>query len=129
MTDREDLARRREEATARFTPWRPYLHLGNWGHGLPAFERVRQATWDVQAYRQAHNQRDGDNELAALAVRVTADTLANQIQAAAGPAHDPATVRWVRAGLRCPSQPFCSGCPVCQTVTAPDRLQEGSGRR
>lgn len=35
-----------------------------------------------------------------------------------------AVIAWVAAGLRCPWQPFCTGCVACQTVTSPLRPSE-----
>jgi hypothetical protein len=112
--------RKREAALKRFDQWSGYLHLAGWGHGLPAFKRLQEALYAVRDWRYISNTRTGSDEEIALAVRVVADTLANQIQAAATD-QDQATIAWVVAGLRCPSQPFCTGCTSCQTVTSPLR--------
>lgn len=87
------------------------------------FRRLEQARWAYREYRDAHQQ---DREMGGyelhLAVRVVADELARQIQeAAADRLLDPATIAWVLAGMRCPSQPFCTGCSACFTITAPNR--------
>jgi hypothetical protein len=67
--------------------------------------------------------RHGYDEEAGLAVRVTADSLAGQIDAAATAKQDAYTIAWVVAGRRCRRQPFCVGCGACQTVTSPHRGQ------
>lgn len=92
------------------------------GRELPVFGRLRDALAALDEFRRAHNQ-DGLHayEEVELSVRVVADELANQIQHATGPEHDPATIAWVLAGMRCPSQPFCTGCRSCFTITSPNR--------
>jgi hypothetical protein len=121
MVDWAQKDEERAAALAKFDRWRSYLHLGNWGYGTPAFKRLQQALWDVREYRRISNTMNGGGEEIIVAVRVVADTLANQVQAAAGADQDPATVAWVVAGLRCESSPFCTGCTSCQTVTSPLR--------
>jgi len=116
----EKRATRREKALGVFHQWSHYTSLGDYGMGLPAFERLVEANRAVRGWRQASNTRGGDYEEEKLAVRVVADSLANQI-AAAAPDQDDTTLLWVLAGLRCPSRPFCSGCPSCQSVTSPLR--------
>jgi hypothetical protein len=120
---RDEQERKREAARAKFDQWSKYLHLHKWGWGSDTFMRLHHATSDVQEFRRLSNYRGGDYEEQVLAVRLVADTLADQIQAAAD-GQDPATVAWVVAGLRCPSTPFCRGCASCQTVTSPLRPAE-----
>jgi hypothetical protein len=103
-----------------------FLHLSGWGTGRTA-NRLKRALWALQEYRDAHQQSRnmGDGELI-LSVRVVADELAAQIQEAAPTTSvDPATIAWVLAGMRCPSQPFCTGCQSCFTITAPLRPVDG----
>lgn len=89
---------------------------------LPIFERLDKALQALREFRRARNQGfGGPDEEVGLAVAVVADELAAQIAAKAGPEYDHATVAWVLAGLRCPRQPFCTGCPACFTVTSPLR--------
>lgn len=112
---------RRAAALAEFEPWRRFLGLANWGRGVSLFSRVQSAMWAVREWRSVGNQPADFDEQARVAIRVAADTLASQIEAAATATQDPSTVAWVAAGLRCPDQPFCTGCRSCQTVTAPLR--------
>ena len=126
MADWDAIDRRRQEATGPFEKLcRGFLHLRGWGTGRTA-KRLKDATWALRNYRDAYGQdrNMGDGELM-LAVRVVADELAGQIQEAAGPDQDPTTIAWVLAGMRCPDQPFCTGCPACFTITAPNRLIPG----
>lgn len=110
-----------------FDRWRGYLHLDS--YRTPAFLRCVEATRAVRDFRHANGSRGADGEDTNIAVRVAADTFANQIQSAAGPEHDPATIAWVVAGLRCKQTPFCTGCAACQTITCPTRpLVERSAR-
>jgi hypothetical protein len=119
---RQEEERRREErrqaTRGPFERWRPYLGVE---HRSSPARRLRDARWAVTQWRLAHSQRQESDDEVALGVRVTAEAFADQIQAAAGPEQDAATVAWVIAGLRCRWQPFCTGCPACQTVTAPLR--------
>lgn len=107
----------------------PFLDLAGWSTGRTA-KRLDRALWALRGYRSAHQQSEnmGDGPLT-LSVRVVADELANQIQeAASDPSEhgvDPATIAWVLAGMRCPSQPFCTGCTACFTITAPNRAIRG----
>lgn len=110
-----------DAALPAFRRWSPFLHLHRYGHGVPSFDKYVRALRDVRAWRHASNTRGEDYEPEVLAVRVVADALAEQVLAAATDQQDPATVAWLAAGLRCPLQPFCTGCPACQTVTAPGR--------
>jgi hypothetical protein len=90
---------------------------------LPVAKRLSEAIWALREWRDANGQdrNMGDGELN-LGVRVVADALAGEIAAFATAEQDASTVAWVLAGLRCPAQPFCTGCRSCQTVTAPHRL-------
>ncbi len=117
-------AARIDKAQAAFQPWMRYLSIERHGRRSGVFQRVKQAMWDVQNFRQESNtDLDHFGEQATVATRVAADTLATQIDAAAGTDRrlDPYTVAWVTAGLRCPLTPFCQGCTACQTVTSPLR--------
>jgi hypothetical protein len=120
--DREQRNRdaRREKAEGPYKKWAGYLHLANWGHGLPVFERLRDADRAIREQRHANNVRGGDYEGLTLAVRVCAATFADQIAAAAPDPSDP-TLLWVLAGLRCTLRPFCTGCTACQSITSPLR--------
>ncbi len=112
---------------ARFDRWTPFLHLGNYGFGVPAFDRLREAGFAVRGWRQKSRSRGGDYDDVILGVRVSADAFASDILAAAE-GRDPDTIAWVVAGLRCPARPFCKGCTSCQTVTSPLREVEPSHR-
>jgi hypothetical protein len=107
----------------------PFLDLAGWSTGRTA-KRLKNALWALHEYRSAHQKDEnmGSGPLT-LSVRVVADELANQIQeAASDPAEhgvDAATIAWVLAGMRCPSQPFCTGCTACFTITAPNRAIRG----
>lgn len=102
-----------------------FLHLAGWSTGRTA-SRLDQAMRALREYRDAHGQgRNMGHGETILAVRVVADELAAQIQeAASGGGQDEATIAWVLAGLRCPDQPFCTGCRSC--VTAPNRPIDGA---
>jgi hypothetical protein len=121
MSETRTYNEREAKALPAFERWRDFLGLHEYGYGVPAFQRLKEAMYAVRGWRYASNTRGGDYETATLAVRVCADTFASQIAAAATPECDEHTIRWVVAGLRCPSAPFCTGCPACQTVTAPER--------
>lgn len=116
-----------EKARDPFEAIRQFLHLDipAWDsrrRPARAYERVVEAFRAVHGWRYANNQRMQDNELERLAVRICADQFARDIQDAAHSAgQDPATIAWVVAGLRCPAQPFCTGCDACFTVSAPHR--------
>lgn len=112
---------RKTKAYAAFQRWVNFLGLANYGYGVGVFDRLREATGAVREWRHASNTRGGDYEQEILAVRVVADTFASQIEAAATGDQDATTIAWVTAGLRCPAQPFCTGCTRCQTVTSPLR--------
>lgn len=116
-------ARRRPERKAQvegpFNDLAPFLHLANYGLRNPVFLRLRDALATLREWRWASQTRGGDYEEVILAVRVVSDALARQIEAGF-PVQDD-TIRWVLAGLRCPAQPFCTGCTACQTITAPLR--------
>jgi hypothetical protein len=105
----------------------PYATLDHgdvWGRRRPAeaFRRVVKAFSAVRNWRYANNQQLHTDELEALSVRVCADQFARDIEdAASGGPHDPATIAWVLAGLRCPRRPFCRGCRACFTITSPLR--------
>jgi hypothetical protein len=111
-----------------FVAIRDYLGLGRSGYACEAFNRAEKAVWALQAWRDAAGQRRDPHEALELTVRVVADVLAGQIEAAAPADLDSATVRWVVAGLRCTSQPFCTGCTMCATVTSPQRPMVVPGR-
>lgn len=104
-----------------FIKWSDFLSLGAYGFGVRASDRLETATRAVEAFRRITKSRGASREMNNLAVRVVADTFADQIEAAGQNVHDNATIRWVVAGLRCPSAPFCSGCIACQSVTSPLR--------
>lgn len=117
---------RRAAAQARFDRLcAGFLHLGKAGHNRIG-ARLEAALSALRGYRDAHNQdRNVGNGETILAARVVADELAAQIQESAGPGQDPATIAWVLAGLRCPNQPFCTGCQGCFTITSPHRPVPG----
>lgn len=124
MTDWEKIRRERDEADARLRPYLHFLSLGDSGFysRIPLVRRIADATAAYSNQRQrSQSLQFRPHELALFAARVTADTLASEILAAAGPDQDDATLRWVAAGLRCSHRPFCTGCASCQTVTSPNR--------
>lgn len=127
MTDMDRRIResdeRRAAAKPRFDKWIGFLNLAGYGFDTYVFRRVKEAVYDVRAWREASQTRGGDYEVETLVIRVAADTFASQIEAAALPEHDRHTVAWVVAGLRCPARPFCSGCPSCFTATSPTRKE------
>ncbi len=116
-----------EDARGPFNALMRYMTLDHgdvWGRRRPAqaFRRVVAAFAAVRTWRNANNQNLQPDELEALAVRVCADQFARDIEdAASGGPHDPATIAWVLAGLRCPRRPFCRGCRACFTITSPLR--------
>lgn len=128
QADPDWLIRQRE---ARERAREPFEHLAlgrlHLSHQAPAGKRLSDALWALRQWRMTHNQSQEMRDEVALGVRMTAETMADQIQAAAGPEHDPATIAWVLAGMRCPSRPWCAGCVACQTVTSPLR-PAGGGR-
>lgn len=95
--------------------------LGRSGYACEAFSQAEKAIFALRAWRTAASQRNDNHEELVLTVRVVADVLAQQIEAAAPATLDTETVRWVVAGLRCTHQPFCTGCTTCATVTSPQR--------
>ena len=108
----------------------PYLGLRGYGHGVPAADRLERAEWARLEFRRARGQQTNmGREDVTMAVRIVADTMASEISAAAGDEQDSVTVAWVLAGLRCPSRPFCTGCPSCQTITSPTRPAEPISQR
>ena len=123
--------RQEEERTER--PFKelamPFLGVGRFTgttkfmpQRVTVFERVDSALRALREFRRARNQNfAGPDEEVGLAIAVTADELAAQIAAKAGPEQDHTTIAWVLAGLRCPRRPFCTGCPGCFTVTSPLR--------
>ncbi len=119
--------RRIEAARGPFEAARQFLHLHipSWdSRERPAsvYRRVVDAVSAVREWRYANNQREQDHEMERLAIRISADQFARDIEAAAHDAgQDPATIAWVAAGLRCPDKPFCTGCRSCFTITAPLR--------
>lgn len=125
MTETWEQRQRRErieKARVRLERSRKYLHLGDrWR--LRAFTKAVEAAADIREWRQANNQARGDYEDEVVVMNVVREVWADEIQeAAAGdPQMDPHTVAVILAGLRCPSRPYCRGCPACQTVTAPTR--------
>lgn len=134
--DRERFEREQAERAQRIEAARPaferlhgLMHLLEYGLAVPAARALQEAWRAYHAWRDANNQRREPDEVLALAVRVVAETFASQIASAATDEQDAATVRWVLAGLRCPSSPFCVGCSACQTVTAPARPAELPQRR
>jgi hypothetical protein len=133
--DWDKIRRGRNEADARLRPYLDFLSLGQSGyyHQVPLARRVADAT---DAYSDQRNRSQSlqfrAHELALFIARLTADTLAGEILAAAGPDQDDATLRWIAAGLRCRYRPFCTGCESCHTVTSPgrsaERLTDSGGR-
>lgn len=128
MPETEWERRRREaelaDADARFTRSRRWLgSLRDWGEGVPAFRKAREAQWDIRSQRRARNVAGRDYEDLHIALNVARETWASEIeQACQGqPDLDPHTVAVIVAGLRCPARPYCTGCPSCQTITAPTR--------
>ena len=123
----ESTARRerdREEAQVRWERSHRWVGgLRDFGD-IPAVGAVQQATDDVAFQRRVTGQGVRHGEAAQVAVRVVSAVMADQIQAAASAvdALDRITVAWITAGLRCTAQPFCAGCPSCQTITAPTRV-------
>jgi hypothetical protein len=128
------LVKQRAEQARTEGPWNELVvrflgvhrHTGTPGRSrvktVPVFDRLDKALRAMREFRAARSQGGGrDDEEISLAVGVVADELAGQIAAAATTGQDPATIAWVLAGLRCPRQPFCTGCPSCFTVTAPLR--------
>lgn len=122
-----------EEARGPFEEVRPFLHL-RLPEGLSrerpshVFRRVTAATRAVRQWRYVNSQRMQDNEIEIVAIRISADQFARDIEDAAaqpGASLDPATIAWVLAGLRCPDKPFCTGCTSCFTITAPNRSIPG----
>lgn len=87
------------------------------------YDKVKDALWALQEWRQANNQQERREDVVNLAIRITAEELAAQLAESAGgrPDLDAATIAWVLAGLRCSATPFCEGCNACFTVTAPNR--------
>ncbi len=119
MTDFDRAMARRREAEDRVRPW---LGLMGLHHASRLRRRVEEAARARLDHQQTSQTLSFDvHDIARLCARVTADTLASQIEGAAGPDQDALTIRWVLAGLRCPARPFCTGCESCQTVTAPTR--------
>ena len=130
--DRERHEREQAEALAAFDRWRRYLGSSYVGSDMfnsrkvAIFGRVEEAMRAVRSWRTVSGSMGDSDELAGVAVRVAAETLANQVAAAAGDKLDPYTIAWVVAGLRCRRQPFCVGCEACQTVTSPHRSLTGA---
>ena len=120
MGDRVD--ERKTKADEKVTPFLSKLSLKDWGFGVLAGKRLYDAQMAYMEWRHAHGSRVESDHLRALAVRVSAEAFAEQIAAASGD-YDDRTIRWVLAGLRCPSQPFCTGCDACQTITSPERVK------
>jgi len=119
--ERERNEARRAATTEAFKPWLRYLSLGNYGLDVPAFRRLKDALWARTEHRNVHGLGHQAGEVETMAVRVVAETLANEVQASQQPEHDAATIAWVVAGLRCPRRPFCLGCSACFTITSPER--------
>lgn len=122
--EREIAERKCEEEAALpgFDRWRKFLHLAGFGWDVTAFKRLVKAREEIDRFRRANRTYDyGGYEREIVAIRVAADTFANQIEAEGFADHDPVTLRWVIAGLRCPQRPFCAGCDSCQSVIAPER--------
>lgn len=112
----------RNEAEERVRPWYRFMGLH---HRAEVRDRVRKAAGALLDHQQTSQTLSFNIDgIADLCARVTADTLASQIEAAAGDEQDYNTIKWVVAGLRCQAQPFCTGCQACQTVTAPTRTNE-----
>lgn len=124
VTEKE---RRVEKARSPFEAIRGYLGIdyGDWTNrrrGAAVFRRVTDAVSAVREWRYANNQSLQDHELEIVAIRVSADQFAREIEDAAGGTElDAATISWVLAGLRCSRRPFCTGCLTCFTVTSPHR--------
>lgn len=119
-----------EKADAGFARFRRYLgRLSLWD--VPAFVTAVRASDAIREYRDAHGQQRDDHLDIVVAVNAAARTWAREIQASAAgdPLMDPVTVATIVAGLLCPSRPYCTGCPSCQTVTAPHRPCTSRGDR
>jgi len=136
LIDHEHEQRRQEQEKARvdLEPWMDYLGTTFVGETLSArqpyvYRRVAAALGAVRRWRQVSNTLGDDYETEGVAVRVTAEALAGQIDAAATARQDPGTIAWVVAGLRCRRRPFCTGCGACQTVTSPHREFTAGGVR
>ncbi len=102
------------------------LDIGEWdrrGGASRLYRKVEAAVYALREWRDANNQQRSGRDEIILAIRLTAETLADDLaEAAAGRTDlDPATVAWALAGLRCTAQPFCAGCDTCFTITAPNR--------
>lgn len=122
--ERRQREERKAKADERFQRSRRWLgRLRGYGQDVPAFKRALEAQWDIREHRQSHNLRGGDHEELHIALNVARETWAMEIQEACQgqPDLDPHTVAVIVAGLRCPARPYCTGCPSCQTVTAPTR--------
>jgi hypothetical protein len=122
---KDDVFARRDAEQApyleKFHHWRRFVSFSSNKMRVPLFNRVRDACSDVRQWRYVSNSLGDDYEQEIVAILVTADTLAAQIEANAPTTADPVTIAWVTAGLRCKAQPFCTGCKACQTVTSPLR--------
>lgn len=116
---REERITRADEKFERSRRWLGRLR----SRDVPAFKRALDAQWDIREHRQVHNLPGGGYEQLHVALNVARETWATQIEAACQgqPDLDRHTVAVIVAGLRCPSRPYCTGCPACQTVTAPAR--------
>lgn len=125
---RERQEREKASATVEFEKWRWALSLAGWGYRLPAFRAIQEALQAIGEQRRTSGYRGLDYETETVAVRVLGRHFANEVQAAATDEHDPATIAWVIAGLRCPAQPFCTGCSSCFTIAAPIRPNEAPNR-
>lgn len=110
-----------ERARGPFEAIRDYMGLADWGRGAPVGRRLHDALAALREWRNANNQNHSPSDDLMLSVRIVADQLASEIEGAAGPEHDRATVAWVLAGMRCPLRPFCTGCRACFTITSPHR--------
>jgi hypothetical protein len=90
-------------------------------HPTSVLTKLDNALRALREWRRANNQQQRPDDEVALAIRIVCDAMATEITQSAGAREDPATIAWVTAGLRCPRQPFCTGCDSCFTIDAPHR--------
>jgi hypothetical protein len=102
------------------------LDVGGYGTGSPPnplYRKVERAWSALREWRHANNQQPRYQDEMILTIRITAETMAEQVASAAGGRADldPDTIAWVLAGMRCTARPFCAGCDTCFTITSPGR--------
>ena len=122
--ERQRREQRLAKAQVGFDRSRRWLgRLRDFGWGVPVFTRALDAQRDIREHRLATGYRGADYEDLHVTLNVARETWATEILAAAAgdPDMDAHTVAVIVAGLRCPSRPYCTGCPSCQTITAPTR--------